>query len=208
MRFGEFHLELVDGGPERVAGPAIFGVIPQALWERRFPPDAEGRVVLARRALLVRTAGFAALVAGAPGRYELGSTRAEDVETLVLRSGDRPDGLDEAEREVRPGVTLFPLPGGAAAGGLGLRVDSAGKTAVYLGDALPTAAHVPTAWLVAGEAYPVALVQGKKRLVDRAVRERWLCVFWRDPDVPWGTIVDEASGKRRVHPVARDREEY
>ncbi|HTY40465.1 MAG TPA: hypothetical protein VMH79_01195 [Thermoanaerobaculia bacterium] len=226
MRLGEFRLELVDGGTERVAGEAIFGVIPEALWDRRFPPDAAGRVLLSRRGLLVRSAGFTALVAGFPGRYDLGRTPAHDVDALVLsRSGGPdpdaamasahpragvylPDSLGEAEREIRPGMTLFPLPGGAAAGGLGVRLDSDGRTAAYLADALPTAAHVPTAWLVAGDAYPVDLVQGKKRLVDRAVRERWLCVFWRDPDVAWGTIVESARGVRRVHGVARDREEY
>ena len=52
--------------------------------------------------------------------------------------------------------------------------------------------------------YPVELIENKKRLTDQASREGWLCVFEHDPDIPWGKIVDEPDGKRRVHVVPRD----
>jgi hypothetical protein len=58
------------------------------------------------------------------------------------------------------------------------------------------------------DVYPVELIQNKKRLLDRAAAEGWLCVFEHDPDVPWGTIVDEVNGKRRVHVVPAMQEEY
>ena len=213
MRFGGFHLDLVEGGAEPVRGETIFGVVPKALWQQRFPPDAEGRVLLPRHALLVRAPGFTALAAGAPGDYGRGGPLPDRVDALVLSRLDAggpaaamaarfpaaavhaPAAGAETERSIYPGLTVLSLPDGS----LGLRIDAEGRTAAYLGDALPTAAHVPTAWLVAAESYPVELIQGKKALVDRAVREGWLCVFWRDPDVPFGIIVDEASGKRRVH---------
>ena len=89
-----------------------------------------------------------------------------------------------------------------------VRLESDGKTAFYFADALPTSAHVPIPWIMADDLYPVELIQSKKRLLDRAVREQWLCVFEHDPDVPWGTIVDEPSGKRRVHVVPADRAEF
>jgi hypothetical protein len=221
MRFGEFHLELVEEPPEQVDGSVIFGVVPEALWRRRFPPDAQGQVRLARRALLVRGAGITALVAGGPGQYGLDRHTREGVDAFVLSHpldrrirdqflSDFPNatldgpaaGRPDLEREIRPGLTAFALPG-PDGDALGLRIDSGGRTAAYLADALPTAAHVPTAWLVAAERYPVELIRGKKKLVDRAAREGWLCVFWRDPDVPWGVIVDEPSGRRRVHVVPR-----
>jgi len=55
--------------------------------------------------------------------------------------------------------------------------------------------------------YPVELLENKRRLLAEAVRERWLCIFEHDPDVPWGVVVDEPNGKRRVHvvPVLQDR---
>lgn len=113
----------------------------------------------------------------------------------------------EGEKELFPGLTVVPLPGHNA-GMQAVRIESEGKTAFYFADALPTSAHVPIPWIMAYDLYPVELIQNKKRLLDRAVREQWLCVFEHDPDVPWGTIVDEASGKRRVHVVAADRAEF
>jgi hypothetical protein len=61
---------------------------------------------------------------------------------------------------------------------------------------------------MANDLYPVELLEGKKRLIDRAVPEGSLAVFYHDPDVLWGRIVDELNGKRRVHVVARDRDAF
>jgi hypothetical protein len=53
---------------------------------------------------------------------------------------------------------------------------------------------------MAYDLYPVELVENKKRLLARAVAERWLCVFEHDPEVPWGRIVEDRDGERRVEP--------
>ena len=107
------------------------------------------------------------------------------------------------EMEVRPGVTLVPLPGHNQ-GMQAVRIESGGKTCFYFADALPTSAHVPLPWIMSYDLYPVELIENKKRLTDQASREGWLCVFEHDPDIPWGKIVDEPDGKRRVHVVPRD----
>jgi glyoxylase-like metal-dependent hydrolase (beta-lactamase superfamily II) len=104
------------------------------------------------------------------------------------------------EAEVRPGVTVAPLKGHND-GMQAVRVESEGQIAFYFADALPTTAHVPIPWIMAYDLYPVDLIQNKKRLLDRAQREGWLCVFEHDPDVPWGRVVDGVDGKRRVHAV-------
>ncbi|MGH9316313.1 MAG: MBL fold metallo-hydrolase [Thermoanaerobaculia bacterium] len=104
------------------------------------------------------------------------------------------------EREIRPGLRVVPLPGHSP-GMQAVRIDSEGKTAFYFADALPTTAHVPIAWIMGYDLYPVELIENKKRLLAQAVRERWLCIFEHDPGVPWGRIVDEPNGKRGVHVV-------
>lgn len=262
----------------------MFGVVPKALWEKKFPADARNRVRLASNCLLVRGPGFTALVEAGPGdkwdarardllAIEEGRSlveelagkgvRPEDVDALVLshlhfdhaggatrnagaasepvfpnatlyvqaaelaharapnerdRASYLPENWEpyaaagrlealEGEREIRPGLTVTPLPGHNA-GMQAVRLDADGKTAFYFADALPTSAHVPIPWIMAYDLYPVELIQNKKRLLDQAVREAWLCVFEHDPDVPWGTIVDEANGKRRVHVVPIDRVEF
>lgn len=107
------------------------------------------------------------------------------------------------ESEIRPGVRVVPLPGHNS-GMQAMRIDADGRTAFYFADALPTTAHVPIPWIMSYDLYPVELIENKRRLLDQAVREEWLCVFEHDPTVPWGTIVDEVTGKRRVHVVPRD----
>ena len=113
----------------------------------------------------------------------------------------------EGDREIRPGIRVVPLPGHNA-GMQAVRIDSEGLTAFYFADALPTAAHVPIPWIMGYDLYPVDLIRNKKALLDTAVREGWLCVFEHDPNVPWGRVVDEANGRRRVHVVAVEAEEF
>ena len=113
----------------------------------------------------------------------------------------------EGDREIRPGIRVVPLPGHNA-GMQAVRIDSEGLTAFYFADALPTAAHVPIPWIMGYDLYPVDLIRNKKALLETAVREGWLCVFEHDPNVPWGRVVDEANGRRRVHVVAVEAEEF
>ena len=110
----------------------------------------------------------------------------------------------EGEAEIRPGLRVSPLPGHSS-GMQSVRVDSQGRTAFFFSDAVPTSAHLPAAWTMAYDLYPVELLEGKKRLIDRAVAEEWLAIFYHDPDVPWGRIVDEVNGKRRVHVTREGR---
>lgn len=104
------------------------------------------------------------------------------------------------EAEVRPGVTAVPVRGHNA-GMQAIRIESEGETAFYFADALPTTAHVPVPWIMGYDLYPVDLIENKRRLLEAAVRQRWLCVFEHDPVVPWGRIVEGSDGKRRVEPV-------
>jgi glyoxylase-like metal-dependent hydrolase (beta-lactamase superfamily II) len=83
-----------------------------------------------------------------------------------------------------------------------IRIDSEGQTAFYFADALPTTAHVPIPWIMGYDLYPVDLIENKKRLLERAVTEAWLCVFEHGPGVPWGRIVEDRDGKRRVEPAS------
>jgi len=288
MRFGDIELFLISGGRFRLDGGAMFGVVPKALWDKKFPADERNRVNLATNCLLVRAPGYIALIdAGIGERWEektreiyaiedgpslaeglaAHGVAPEDIDALVLshlhfdhaggatnRTGRadagrlqrafpnatlyvqaaelsharRPNERDrasyraedwepyadagriealEGEVEIRPGLRVAPLPGHSS-GMQSVRIDTGGRTAFFFADAVPTSAHLPTAWIMAYDLYPVELLEGKKRLVDRAVAEGWLAIFYHDPVVPWGRIVDEVNGKRRVHVVGRDSEAF
>jgi len=131
-----------------------------------------------------------------PNERDRASYRADDWEPYA--AAGRLEAV-AGEKEIRPGVTVVPVKGHNA-GMQAVRLDSEGRTAFYFADALPTTAHVPVPWIMGYDLYPVDLIENKRRLLDQAVREGWLCVFEHDPRVPWGRIREEA-GTRRVVPL-------
>jgi glyoxylase-like metal-dependent hydrolase (beta-lactamase superfamily II) len=134
--------------------------------------------------------------ARAPNERDRASYRREDWEPCA--DAGRVEAVSGVV-EVRPGLTVIPVRGHNT-GMQAIRIDSEGRTAFYFADALPTTAHVPIPWIMGYDLYPVDLIENKKRLLERAVAEKWLCVFEHDPNVPWGTIVEDGIGKRRVEP--------
>ena len=45
MQFGDLELFLISGGRFRLDGGAMFGVVPKALWEKKFPADERNRAL-------------------------------------------------------------------------------------------------------------------------------------------------------------------
>ena len=77
------------------------------------------------------------------------------------------------------------------------RLERAGKTLFGFADLVPTRAHVPYAWVMGYDLYPVETVEAKKMLLPEAALGNWTCLFYHDLDHPLGQIV-EANGKLRV----------
>jgi glyoxylase-like metal-dependent hydrolase (beta-lactamase superfamily II) len=72
-----------------------------------------------------------------------------------------------------------------------------GKTLFGFADLVPTRAHVPYAWVMGYDLYPVETVEAKKKLLPQAAQENWTCLFYHDPDQALGRIVED-EGKLRV----------
>lgn len=53
LSLGHFEVHEIRDGSISLDGGAMFGVVPRALWERRFPPDGRNRVTFAIRPMLV-----------------------------------------------------------------------------------------------------------------------------------------------------------
>src|SRR5438034_4534707 len=66
-----------------------------------------------------------------------------------------------------------------------------GKTLFGFADIVPTRAHVPLAWIMGYDLYPVETLETKRRLLPQAAREQWLCLFYHDADAPLCRIVEE-----------------
>jgi glyoxylase-like metal-dependent hydrolase (beta-lactamase superfamily II) len=82
-----------------------------------------------------------------------------------------------------------------------VRVDSEGETLFALADLVPTTAHLPPAWVMGFDLYPVDAVEQKKRIVPQAIKENWLCAFYHDPRVPLGRLSDR-DGKITVEQIS------
>jgi len=77
------------------------------------------------------------------------------------------------------------------------RLERGGQTLFSFADLVPMRAHVPFAWIMGYDLYPVETLEAKRRLLPQAARENWLCLFYHDPDAPLCRIVEE-DGKLRA----------
>ena len=62
MRIGGYTLHLIDAGRLGLDGGAMFGIVPKPLWEKRIPADAQNRIPLQMRCLLLEGHGRLILV--------------------------------------------------------------------------------------------------------------------------------------------------
>jgi glyoxylase-like metal-dependent hydrolase (beta-lactamase superfamily II) len=104
--------------------------------------------------------------------------------------------LKPADYEVVPGLTMETHPGHNRSMQC-WRLEQNGRTMFGFADLVPTRAHVPFAWVMGYDLYPVETVEAKKKLLPQAAREGWTCLFYHDPDQALGQIVQE-DGKFRV----------
>jgi glyoxylase-like metal-dependent hydrolase (beta-lactamase superfamily II) len=87
------------------------------------------------------------------------------------------------------------------------RLDAAGKTLFGFSDLVPMRAHVPSAWIMGYDLYPVETLEAKKKLLPQAARENWLCLFYHDPDEPLCRIVEEGRKLTAVPITIREKEQ-
>ncbi len=100
----------------------------------------------------------------------------------------------EGEVEILPGITCLPTPGHVPFH-QSVVVRDGGETACFLGDLVPTAAHLPAAWIMGYDVEPLVTLETKKAVLGRAAREGWWLLFEHDPVVGRGRVgPDERRG--------------
>lgn len=138
--------------------------------------------------------------ARAPYDRDRASYRPDDFEPIAKAGKWR---TVEGDVEIVPGIRALQIKGHNATI-QSFEVESEGVAAYYFADTLPMTPHVAIPWVMGYDLYPFELTEAKKRLLKTAVDEGRLCVFEHDRDVPWGVVVEDAPGKRRVVPVPLD----
>ncbi len=104
------------------------------------------------------------------------------------------------EHTVAPGVQVLPLPGHSLYT-QGVLIRAGDQTVAFLGDLIPTTHHVSFAWIAAFDLHPVETLATKRQILPRALREKWICVFDHDPDIPAARIIETSPGALGVAPA-------
>jgi glyoxylase-like metal-dependent hydrolase (beta-lactamase superfamily II) len=109
----------------------------------------------------------------------------------TLLSGDAP---------IVPGirVELFP---GHTEHHQAVIIESQNKKAAYVGDLIPTSAHLHSTWVMGYDLFPIDSIDSRNRYYRTAIPERWLTVFTHDPATPWAYISRDVAGRYFAEPV-------
>jgi glyoxylase-like metal-dependent hydrolase (beta-lactamase superfamily II) len=101
--------------------------------------------------------------------------------------------LVESGVELLPGIRMRHTPGHTP-NHQSILIESAGETAVFLGDVCPTAAHIPLPWIMGYDVEPLVTLETKRALWKDAVAGGWLLVFEHDATVAWGRLAVGEKG--------------
>jgi methylmalonyl-CoA epimerase len=274
---GDLDLVSLHDGFFRLDGGAIFGIVPQARWAAKAPPDGRNRILLAMRPLVVRGVRTMIIDPGMGGAYADDDAfndvhavdRSRNLDDTLAEAGLTPEDIDivlashlhfdhvgggvvrDAGGRLRPrfpraryvvrrgewedatqpnarsrssyraadlqaladaGVlemvsedqTIMPGVRVRRTGGHTLHhqmiwIESAGRHAAFAADLLPTTAHLPDAWMLGYDLYPVDTLAAKAAFVREAEERAALVFLVHDPHVAAARIVTEA-GRRRFIP--------
>jgi glyoxylase-like metal-dependent hydrolase (beta-lactamase superfamily II) len=78
-----------------------------------------------------------------------------------------------------------------------VRLNRGGETLYSFADLIPTRHHLPFAWVMGYDLYPVETLEAKKKLLPQALKENWLCYFYHDVDSPLCRL-SEINGKLKA----------
>ena len=109
--------------------------------------------------------------------------------------------LLHGDQEIVPGISVQVFPGHTR-DMQAVIISSGGRTACYISDLVPTAAHVPITWGMGFDLYPLEVISSRKRYYAKAVPEKWLTIFTHDATMPWAYLKSGANGKVEVEPAA------
>jgi glyoxylase-like metal-dependent hydrolase (beta-lactamase superfamily II) len=110
----------------------------------------------------------------------------------LVRSGQME--LLKGDQEIAPGITVEVFKGHTR-DMQAVILKSGGQTACYISDLIPTRAHIPLAWGLGFDLYPLDVIESRKRYYARAVTEKWLTVFTHDATTPWAYVARRSDGK-------------
>ena len=107
----------------------------------------------------------------------------------------------DEERTIMPGVRVRRT-GGHTRWHHIVYLESGGRTAVFVADLIPTAAHVDVPWIMAYDLYPMETLAFKRAFVREAIEREYVIFFEHDPGITAGYIREDGT-RLFVEPVER-----
>jgi glyoxylase-like metal-dependent hydrolase (beta-lactamase superfamily II) len=96
------------------------------------------------------------------------------------------------ERDIVKGIRVVPTPGHTPFH-QSVLIESAGERAFYLGDLVPTHAHLPLPWIMGYDVEPLVTLETKRRVLKQALDEQWLLIFEHDAAVSSGRVAHDGK---------------
>ncbi|PYU09018.1 MAG: MBL fold metallo-hydrolase [Acidobacteria bacterium] len=111
--------------------------------------------------------------------------------------------LISGDTEILPGISVVRTPGHNTSI-QAVQLTGGGKTVFFVADLFPTRHHLPLAWIMAYDLYPLQTLETKRKWMRTIVEDGWIVVFGHDPDVPAATLY-ERENKVAFEPVDLNR---
>lgn len=95
--------------------------------------------------------------------------------------------LVEGDESITHGVEVRVIPGHTSHHQC-VQVQSEGKTLIFLGDLVPTSAHVGLSYVMSYDLFPHETIKNKQKLFDKAIQKDWVFAFNHDPRYFFGKV--------------------
>ena len=105
----------------------------------------------------------------------------------------------DGDQVIRPGVRVVRT-GGHTGQHQIIFIESSGRTAVFVADLIPTAAHLENAWVMSYDLFPMDTLAFKRQFIREAIDREYLIFFEHDPLIAAGYI-REKDGRRYVEQI-------
>jgi glyoxylase-like metal-dependent hydrolase (beta-lactamase superfamily II) len=110
--------------------------------------------------------------------------------------------LVEGDAEILPGIRARLTPGHVP-WHQSIVLTSGGETAVFLGDVIPTSAHLPLAYIMGYDLEPLRTLESKRALCRDAVAGGWRVIFEHDAEVAMARLVTDGKGGALAEAISR-----
>jgi len=101
--------------------------------------------------------------------------------------------LLEGDEDILPGITSRLTPGHVPFH-QSLVIHDRGEVAVFVGDVIPTAHHLPLPWVMGYDLEPLRTLESKRDLLADALAGGWRLIFEHDADTVLGHVVPGRKG--------------